>query len=78
VRSSVRGTSIQSRTTKSVASTSSRPPSLATSGSAATVLGGNASATVRWCARLAVSELRYCQFSSTASTRSPDRSKRTT
>jgi hypothetical protein len=54
----VRGTSIQSRTRNSVASTSRRPPSLATSGSAATVLGGNASATLRWWSRLAVSELR--------------------
>ena len=40
--------------------------------------GASVSATVRWCAALAVSELRYCQFSSTASTRSPERSKRTT
>ena len=49
---SVPTTSSQSRSTKSVASTSSRPPSSATSGSAATVLGGKLSVTVRACAGL--------------------------
>ena len=76
-RASVPATSFQSRMARSVASTSSRPPSSASSGSAATVLDGNASATVRaWSALPEV--LRYAQFSSTTSTRSPSRSNRTT
>jgi hypothetical protein len=76
-RARVPTTSFQSRRATSVASTSSLPDSSARSGSAATVLGGNASATDRTCSALP-DELRYAQFSSTSSTLSPSRSKRAT
>ena len=57
-RSTVPTTSVQSRTTKSVASTSMRPCSSATIGRAANVVAGNASTTVRRSAAFDASPLR--------------------
>jgi hypothetical protein len=57
-RASVPATSVQSRTTKSVASTSIRPASSARIGIAAIVLEGKASATERRWSALSFAELR--------------------